>query len=157
MGEGRVRVLFLCTGNSARSQIAESLLRHLSQDAIEVASAGTDPKPEIHPMARRAIQTQFGLNMAGQSPKSLDPFLKQHFDYVITVCDNAAETCPMFPGAAERIHWSLPDPAAATGTDEQRQRTFDNTARDLLSRLRLWLSLPTVHGRLGAAKTEGAQ
>src|SRR5689334_10044729 len=95
-------------------------------------------------MARTAVRTQFGLDMAGQFPKALDRFLNQHFDYVITVCDNAAERCPVFPGSAERIHWSLEDPTAATGTDEQRQRAFDDTARDLSSRLRLWLSLSSV-------------
>lgn len=84
-------------------------------------------------------------------------FLNEPFDYVITVCDNAAETCPVFPGAAERIHWSLPDPAAATGTDEQQQRAFDNTARELLSHLRAWLSLPVVRSRIDSPQAEGTQ
>jgi len=143
-------VLFLCTGNSARSQMAEALLRHLSQGAIDVESAGTVRQSDIHPMARRAVRSQLGLEMAGQSPKTLDRFLARHFDYVITVCDRAAETCPMFPGDPERIHWSCEDPASAVGTDDDRQRAFDTTAQQLLSRLRSWLSLPAVRRRLQA-------
>ncbi len=143
-----LRVLFLCTGNSARSQMAEAILRHLSNGAIEVESAGTAPQPDIHPMARRSASTLLNLDMTGQHPKTLDRFLGQHFDYVITVCDRAAESCPVFPGAPERIHWSFEDPAAVVGTDDERQRAFDLVAQQLLSRLRLLLSLPAVRARL---------
>ena len=141
-------VLFLCTGNSARSQMAESILRHLSGGRAAVESAGTRPQPEIHPLARRAVKTLLNLDMDGQFPKTLDRFLGQHFDYVITVCDQAAETCPVFPGTPERIHWSFEDPASVAGTDEVRRRAFDATARQLLSRLRLWLSLPAIQARI---------
>jgi arsenate reductase len=99
-------------------------------------------------MARRAVKTLLGLEMAGQYPKTLDRYLHQDFDYVITVCDRAAETCPVFPGDPARIHWSLDDPAGAIGTDEERQRAFDTAAKELMSRLRVWLSLPEVRQRI---------
>jgi arsenate reductase len=146
-----LRVLFLCTGNSARSQMAEAILRHAGKGAIEVESAGTLPQPDIHPMARRAAKTLLDLDMDGQYPKMLDRFLGQDFDYVITVCDRAAESCPVFPGDPERIHWSLEDPAAVVGTDDEKQRAFDTTATQLLSRIRLWLSLPDLRDRLERA------
>jgi arsenate reductase len=148
MSEARLRVLFLCTGNSARSQMAEAILRHLLHGQADVESAGTAPQPEIHPMARQAVRLLLNAEMAGQYPKTLDRFLGQHFDYVFTVCDRAAETCPIFPGPTERVHWSFEDPAAARGTDDQKQRAFDATAKQLLSRLRLWLSLPAVRNRI---------
>ena len=137
----RLRVLVLCTGNSARSQMAEAILRHVSKGALDVESAGTRPQPDIHPMAWRAARNLLDLEMEGQHPKTLDRFLGQHFDYVITVCDHAAQSCPVFPGAPERIHWSFEDPAAVVGTDEEKQRAFDATAAQLLSRIRAWLSL----------------
>ena len=141
-------MLFLCTGNSARSQMAEAILRHVSGGRVDVDSAGTAPQPDIHPMARRAVKTLLDLDMAGQYPKTLDQFLDRTFDYVITVCDRAAETCPAFPGDPERIHWSFADPAAAKGTEAEQQRAFDATATQLLSRIRLWMSLPEVTRRV---------
>jgi protein-tyrosine-phosphatase len=145
MSDRSLRVLFLCTGNSARSQMAEAILRHMSQGQIDVASAGTAPKPEIHPMAREAL-AKLGISMGQQQPKSLQQFLGQQFDYVITVCDRAAERCPVFPGDPERIHWSYDDPAAATGNAEERQRAFNGVATQLVNRVRIWLSLPSVGG-----------
>jgi protein-tyrosine-phosphatase len=135
-------VLILCTGNSARSQMAEAILRHLSGGEWRVESAGTAPQPEIHPMARIAVKSLLNLDMAGQFPKMLDRFAGERFSHVITVCDRAAETCPVFPGETERIHWSLEDPAAVTGSAEERQRAFDATARDLLHRFQQWSALP---------------
>ncbi len=135
-----VRVLFLCTGNSARSQMAETILRHLAKDRVDVRSAGSDPRPEINPLAREAVRKVLGLEMAGQHPKSMNGYLGDRFDYVITVCDRAAEVCPTFPGAPEVIRWSLPDPAGAAGTEEERRRAFENSAKDLIQRIRLWLS-----------------
>ena len=149
----RIRVLVLCTGNSARSQMAEAFLRYVGDGALEVESAGTRPQPDIHPMARRAARKLLDLDMDGQHPKALDRFLGQHFDYVITVCDHAAESRPVFPGAPERIHWSYEDPAAVEGTDEEKQRVFDATAAQLLSRIRAWLSSPAVRTRLESAGT----
>jgi len=144
----RLSVLFLCTGNSARSQMAEAILRHLSQNRIEVASAGTAPQAEIHPMARQAVRTLLNLDMAGQHPKLLDQFLGRDFDYVITVCDRAAESCPIFPGDPARIHWSYEDPAAVIGTEEEQQRAFDTTAKQMLARMRTWLALPSLRSRV---------
>ena len=146
-----VSVLFLCTGNSARSQMAEALARHLSGGRLEVESAGTAPQPEIHPMARQAVRTLCGLDMQGQHPKWLEPLLSRHFDYVITVCDHAAEVCPVFPGDTERMHWSYEDPAAVTGTDAEKQHAFDRTARDLMSRLGSWMSQPAIRNRMETA------
>jgi arsenate reductase len=143
-----LRVLFLCTGNSARSQMAEALLRSLSGAAIDVHSAGTHPQPEVHPMAKRTLASRYHLRGDDLFPKTMDRYVGQPFDYVITVCDRAAETCPVFPGAPERIHWSFPDPAAVTGTPDEQQRAFDTVAADLAGRLRLWLSLPAVAARL---------
>ena len=148
MIEPRLRVLILCTGNSARSQMAEALLRHLANGAIEVESAGSTPQSEIHEMARVAVGKLFALDMARQHPKPLANFLGQRFDYVITVCDRAAESCPVFPGGPERIHWSFDDPAAVVGSDTIKQRAFDVVAGELVRRIRLWLSLPAVRRRL---------
>jgi arsenate reductase len=155
MPESRLAVLFLCTGNSARSQMAEAILRHLSHGAVEALSAGTQPQAAIHPMAQEAVKRLLNLDMAGQYPKSLDRFANRHFDYVITVCERAAETCPLFPGDTERIHWSYEDPAAITGTDEQKQRAFDLVAQQLLARLRMWLSLPALRERVERDRVTG--
>jgi len=134
-----VRVLILCTGNSARSQMAEALLRHLSDGAIEVHSAGTNPAAEVHPLARAAMRTGFGLDISDQFPKSLDRYVNDRFDYVITVCDYAAEVCPVFPGASAQLHWSTEDPSFAPGTPSERQQAFDRTAAELADRIRAWL------------------
>jgi protein-tyrosine-phosphatase len=143
-----MRVLFLCTGNSARSQMAEAILRHLAKGGVEVKSAGSDPRPEINPLAREAVRKVIGLEMTGQYPKSMNEFLGERFDYVVTVCDRAAEVCPTFPGAPEVIRWSLPDPAETTGTEEEKRRAFENSAKDLIQRIRLWISLPGVAKRI---------
>lgn len=127
------RVLILCTGNSARSQIAEALLRHLGGTDFFVASAGTRPRPEIHPLAR-AVLAERGIATAGQSPKDVQVFAGENFDYVITVCDNAKESCPVFPGVTP-IHWSLPDPAEAAGDESERRAAFRATLADLEARL----------------------
>jgi protein-tyrosine-phosphatase len=155
VSESRLSVLFVCTGNSARSQMAEALARAFAHGRIEVASAGTAPHPEIHPMARRAIQTLCGFDIQGQHPKSLEAVVGRHFDYVITVCDRAAEVCPVFPDDTERIHWGYADPAAVVGTDDERQRAFDRTARDLMGRLRLWMALPAIRNRIEAELPKG--
>ncbi len=108
---GRVRVLILCTGNSARSQMAEGLLRARGGDRFEVYSAGSRPAAQVHPGAVQAM-AEIGLDISGQRPKPLSQFLGQQFDYVLTVCDSAAETCPFFPGRAERHHRDFTDPPA---------------------------------------------
>jgi len=121
--------------------MAEAILRHLARGTVDVQSAGSDLRPEIHPLAREAVKKIFGLEMTGQHPKSMNQFLHTSFDCVITVCDRAAESCPTFPSAPEVLRWSLADPTEANGTDEEKRRVFENTARDLMQRIRLWLSL----------------
>jgi len=148
-GGDPLRVLFLCTGNSARSQMAETILRHLSGGRVEVRSAGSDPRPEINPLAREAVRRLLGREMTDQHPKAVNDLRSEPFDYVITVCDRAAEACPIFPGAPRVVRWSLPDPAEATGSEETR-RAFESTAKELMGRIRLWLSLPAIAGRLEA-------
>ena len=131
-----MRVLFICTGNSARSQIAEALLRKVTKGAVEVHSAGSQPKSEIHPMAREAVQKLFDLDMKDQYPKTLDRFLGQEFDYVITVCDNANQNCPAFPGKTKRIHWSFDDPASVEGDDMAKLSVFRRVRDEIRGRLR---------------------
>ena len=142
MSGERLRVLFLCTGNSARSQMAEALLRAISRGRIEVASAGSDPRPEIHPLAVDVMSRVHGLDLAGQIPKSWDRFAGERFDYVITLCARAADRCPVFPGDPERIQWHFGDPAEAEGTNAERRRVFERTATEIMARLRIWLALP---------------
>jgi arsenate reductase (thioredoxin) len=105
----KARVLFLCTHNSARSQMAEGYLRHLAGDRFEVASAGTEARG-VHPLAVRAM-AEDGIDISGHRSKTLDQFLEATWDYVVTVCDSANETCPLFPRAAMRVHWSFDDPS----------------------------------------------
>jgi len=135
----RVRVLFLCTHNSARSQMAEAILRHLGGDRVEVHSAGT-VATRVHPLAVAAMADK-GIDISGQRSKHMDELTGQDFDYVITVCDNARETCPVFPGAPERIHWSIPDPTAVEGTEETKFRAFRTASDDLMTRIRYLLVL----------------
>jgi arsenate reductase len=116
------KVLFLCTHNSARSQMAEGLLRHLAGNHFEVMSAGTEAT-HVRPLAIRAMD-ELGIDISGQESKTLDRYLGDTFDYVITVCDDANEACPVFPGARRRLHWSFEDPAQATGSEEERLRVF---------------------------------
>ena len=123
------RVLFLCTHNSARSQMAEGLLRSLGRDAFEVASAGT-MATQVRPEAI-AVMREIGIDISTQTSKTLDRFLPERFDEVITVCDNANETCPVFPGARNRRHWSIDDPAGVQGPEAERLAAFRG-ARDAL-------------------------
>ncbi len=116
------RVLILCTGNSARSQMAEGLLRHLGGDKFEVESAGVISS-FVRPLAIKAMK-EIGIDILNHRSKSVDEFKEQTFDYVITVCDNAKETCPFFPANSELIHWSFDDPAEAVGSQEEQLATF---------------------------------
>ena len=118
----RSRVLFLCTHNSARSQMAEGLLRHLAGDRFEAHSAGTEAT-QVRPLAIRAMD-EIGVNISGQESKTLERYLREPFDHVITVCDDANEACPFFPGAENRLHWSFEDPSRAEGTEEERMAVF---------------------------------
>ena len=115
-------VLFICTHNSARSQMAEGLLRHLAGDRFEVESAGTE-KTHVRPLAIEAMK-EIGIDITGQTSKTIASLGDRKFDWAITVCDNANEACPIFPGGTRRLHWSFDDPSAASGSDEERLAVF---------------------------------
>jgi arsenate reductase len=116
------RILVLCTGNSARSQMGEGLFRHEGRGLYEVESAGTKPNL-VRPEAIAAMQ-EIGIDISGHRSKSVDEFAGQAFDYVVTVCDNARDACPVFPAGTERIHWSFEDPAAVQGSEQERLGAF---------------------------------
>jgi ArsR family transcriptional regulator, arsenate/arsenite/antimonite-responsive transcriptional repressor / arsenate reductase (thioredoxin) len=132
-GSTPARVLFLCTGNSARSQIAEALCERLSGGAVSAASAGSHPKP-LHPNAVRVMRAR-RIDLARRRSKHLSEFAAQRFDYVISLCDRVREVCPEFPGWPEPIHWSIPDPAREPGSDEQTLPAFERTATELGTRI----------------------
>ena len=122
MSTEKRRVLFLCTHNSARSQMAEGWLRHLADDRFEAHSAGTQATA-IRPLALRAM-AEAGVDISGQRSKAITEYLGQPFNFVVTVCDQAAEACPLFPGGGTRLHWSLPDPSQATGTEAEQLAVY---------------------------------
>ena len=132
------QVLILCTGNSARSQMAEGLLRHLAGDQMDVFSAGSRPS-SVNPLAIQ-VMAEHNLDISHQRSKHLNEYLKQPFDEVITVCDQAAETCPLFPGPAHRIHWSFPEPAAVAGSDSVKFQAIREVRDAIEARLRGWLT-----------------
>ena len=134
----RPSVLFLCTGNSARSQMAEALLEHLSAGAMRARSAGSHPKP-LHPNAVR-VMAERGIDISGNTTKHLDRFAQTRFDRVITVCDKVREICPELPGAPVAAHWSMPDPSAAGDTDDASYLAFVQTADELEIRIQLLLT-----------------
>lgn len=129
-----IRILVLCTGNSSRSILAEALFRELGGARIDVESAGSDPTGRVNPRAE-AILDEAGIDHGWARSKSMAAFLDRPFDHVITVCDDAAEVCPVFPGPARRTHWSIPDPAKATGTDEEQLAVYRATYADLRQRI----------------------
>lgn len=132
------RVLVLCTGNTARTQMAEGLFRELCGERVEVHSAGTSPS-YVHPMAIEAMRER-GIDISHHRSKSYQEFLQQPFDDVITVCDAAAEACPTFPGPARRQHWSFPDPVTAEGTEAQRLAAFRAVRDAIENRIRAWMA-----------------
>lgn len=134
-----IRVLFLCTHNSARSQMAEALLRHIGGPRFEASSAGTEVT-HVHPLAVAAM-ADAGIDIAGARSKHLDAFIGDDFDYVITVCDAANESCPIFPGDPQRIHWSFIDPSSVEGNAEERARAFARVRDEITRRLRTWVQL----------------
>ena len=138
------RVLFLCTGNSARSIIAEGLLRHWGTPGFEACSAGSRPAGEIQPLAREVL-AHAGLPVDGLRSKSIDAFTGPDapaIDFVITVCDRAAEECPVLPGRPITAHWGMPDPAAVEGDDETRRQAYRRVMTDLERRIKLLINLP---------------
>lgn len=129
----KARVLFICTGNVARSQMGEGLLRHLGSDRFEVFSAGLSPS-YVRPNAI-AVMKEIGIDISHHRSKSLNEFLDDTFDYVITVCDHAAQYCPTFPGDAKRIHWSIKDPVVPGGDEKAQLEAFRNARDDLQDRI----------------------
>lgn len=132
-----LRVLFLCTHNSARSQMAEALLRAYGEEGVAVSSAGSEPAA-VHPLATRAL-AEMGIDVQGHRSKHMDELSDQQFDYVITVCDRVREICPMLPEGTAQIHWSFADPAAVGGSEEVRYEAFRETAAALAVRVRHFL------------------
>ncbi len=127
------RILFICTHNSARSQIAEGLLRSLAADRFDAFSAGTEAT-HIRPLAIKAMN-EIGIDISGQQSKTLNRYLSEPFDVVITVCDTAAEACPIFPGAVQRRHWSFEDPSQATGSQEEQLAVYRRIRDEIRARI----------------------
>lgn len=136
-----LRVLFLCTQNSARSQIAEALLQRKGNGRFEAASAGTDPAPRVHPIAVEVLE-QHGISCSDRQPKPIDAVAAENSDFIITVCDRARENCPTFPGRPIFAHWGMEDPAAVDGSEEERRRAFVRVLAYLSRRIDLMLALP---------------
>lgn len=134
----KMQVLVLCTANSARSQMGEGLLRAMAGDRIDVFSAGSKPSV-VNPYAIQAME-EIGIDISGHTSKSLDIYLDKQFDYVVTVCDNAAKNCPYFPGKANRIHWGLADPADVEGDDTEILAAFGKTRDQLKQHFTEWLA-----------------
>ena len=143
----RVAVLFVCTGNSARSPIAEALLRHHGAGRVTVTSAGSRPRPRLHPNTIRVLREAFGIDVSGQHPRHLDTLAGRRFDHVITLCDRAREVCPEFGPHARKVHWSIPDPATAGDTDQASYPSFQRTAGDIDDRIRHLLPVLATTGR----------
>ena len=131
------RVLFLCTHNSARSQMAEGFLRAMAPDRFEAQSAGTE-KTSVNPLAVR-VMAERGIDLRAQTSKVLDGLMREPWDYLVTVCDDANERCPFVPGVQNRLHWSFEDPSRATGSEEQRLVTFRKVRDRIEARLAEWL------------------
>jgi arsenate reductase len=144
-----VRVLFVCTGNSARSVMAEALLRERGGPAFEVHSAGTEPKG-INPLTERVL-AEAGIAASFARSKSVAEFLGQGFDYVVTVCDQARQACPVFPGDGERLHWDVEDPAAVGGTDDERIAAFRATLAEMIGRIDAFIPLALRTGTLSGS------
>lgn len=140
--EPPVRALFLCTGNSARSILGEYLLRHLAGHRFTAASAGSHPTGTVHPLAREVLREDYGIDAGDAASQGISELEGETFDLVITVCDNAKESCPIFPGAKALVHWGLPDPAAATGSGAERRKAFAEAAEALHRALKALVSLP---------------
>jgi arsenate reductase len=146
------RVLFLCTGNSCRSQMAEGLLRQLAGNEFDAESAGTNPVP-VNPMAVR-VMAEVAIDITDQYSKSVDEMMGHQFDYVITVCDRAREACPVFPHDARKLHWSLEDPAEAPGTEEERLSVFRSVRDEIAEHIRDFLGATGILPAAVAGETQ---
>lgn len=133
------RVLILCTGNSCRSQMAEELWESLGQGEWEAESAGSKPSGYVHPLAIEAMR-ELEIDLTENTSKHLDQFTEQKFDLVVTVCDNAKESCPVFSGATQTLHWPFDDPADATGTDEEKMKTFRRVRDEIKTKIQTFLA-----------------
>lgn len=140
--ESRYKFLFLCTGNSARSIIGEYVLRRLGGPRFEVFSAGAFPTGKVNPLAIQVLRDVYNIDASEARSKSWEEFQDVEFDFVVTVCDNARESCPVWPGQPIVAHWSSPDPAAVEGSDEEKYRAFKDVAFQINRRLQLFTSLP---------------
>lgn len=136
-----LRLLFVCTGNSARSQIAQAVLQRKGRGQFVAESAGSQPAARVNPLAIAALEGA-GYFYSGHPPQGLESVMGQDWDFVITVCDRARESCPVFPGQPVIAHWGLPDPAEATGSDTERRRAFDDALLTISRRIDLLLALP---------------
>ena len=153
MSDAPIRVLFVCTGNSARSQLAEALLGHLGGSDFDVQSAGTEPKG-VNPFTVEVLAKR-GIDWSAATSTSVDLLLDRSFDYVITVCDRARQACPVFPGEHNSLHWGLDDPAEVDGTDDEKRAAFERTAMELTQRLRPFIEIALrAAGRTRRASTD---
>ena len=134
------RVLMLCTGNSCRSQMAEALWKSLGEGKWHSDSAGSKPSGYVHPLAIQAMQ-ELGIDISANTSKSLEQFREEAFDLVVTVCDNARESCPVFLGATETLHWPFDDPADANGTDEEKMLVFRRVRDEIKERIHVYLNM----------------
>jgi arsenate reductase (thioredoxin) len=139
---GPYKVLFLCTGNSARSIFGEYLLRSAGRDRFQTYSAGSFPTGNVNPLAIKVLEEVYQIDAGAARSKSWEEFGNVEFDFVITVCDNARESCPVWPGQPIVAHWGVPDPAAAEGSDEEKLRQFKQAAHALAHRIGLFCALP---------------
>jgi arsenate reductase len=149
--------LFLCTGNSARSIFGEYLLRRLGGSRFQVFSAGSFPTGKVNPFAIQVLKDVYNIDASEARSKSWEEFKDVDFDFVVTVCDNARETCPIWPGQPVVAHWSSPDPAAVEGSDSEKYRAFEKVSFQINRRLQLFTSLPLEkldRSKLGAAIRE---
>jgi arsenate reductase len=150
---GPIRVLFVCTGNSARSQMAEAILRREGGGDFEVFSAGVSPRG-VHPLTVRAL-ADIGIDVSGAQSKSTDQFINERFDFVVTVCDRARESCPFFPGGHEQLHWGFDDPAEAAGTEAEQLAVFRRVMLEIAGRLKTFMPLARRAREATAAVTAG--
>lgn len=144
-GATPIKVIFICTGNSARSQMAEAILRNEAGSRFEVVSAGVTPRP-VNPLTIQAL-ANVGIDISGAQPKPVGMFLGRRFDYVITLCDRARLTCPVFPGGKETLHWGLDDPTAVEGSEAERAAAFDRVLTEIAGRIRRFIPLATIAAR----------
>ena len=148
-----VRVLFLCTGNSARSQMAEGFLRSMGGDDFDCLSAGTHPS-QVQSLATK-VMGEAGIDISAQRSKDLQEFIGREFDYIITVCDKARDNCPTFPGDNERIHWSFEDPVHAEGDEEARLAVFRRIRNEIRNRIAIWV--PAIRKKIADLKRTGME